>query len=212
MNFLTDLLRRKPIIVQILRFGAIGAINTALDFIILNFVTKTFHIDTGLSLGALNVISFTAAVIQSYFWNKAWAFSESSGLSIFQNFYRLVLVGGLGAIAFAAVVIGAAYNAYNIYFLLILVAFIIMEFILWHAFGLSASGNKSSNQFASFIIVSLVGLLINSAIVVMASKVITPYLEFSINADTIKNVAKILATLVSLVWNFIGYKLIVFKR
>ena len=55
---LTQLLANKPVILQILKFAAIGALNTALDFIILNYVTKAFGVESGLNLGLLNVISF----------------------------------------------------------------------------------------------------------------------------------------------------------
>ncbi len=212
-NKITTLLRNKPVIIQLLRFAAIGSINTALDFVILNYVTKSFDVTSGVTLGILNVISFSAAIIQSYFWNRAWAFAESSGVSVFQNFLRLMFVGGLGFLAFVGVIVGAAYDASNIYFLLILGAFIVIQACLWKAFALSFGQHQGAGtQFATFLIVSLVGLLINSTIVVIASNFITPYLEFTINADTIKNVAKICATAFSLVWNFVAYKLIVFKR
>jgi putative flippase GtrA len=210
----TSLLRSRPVIIQILRFAAIGSINTALDFIILNFITKSLGISSGVALGALSAVSFSAAIIQSYFWNKAWAFAESVNLSVFQNAFRLVAVGGVGFAAFVAVFLGAAKDAAGIYFLYILAAFLISQFILWKAFGMKLGASRSGTgaQFFSFLIVSLVGLLINSVIVVIATHFITPYVNSSINADTIKNMAKIVATLFSLVWNFIGYKLIVFKR
>jgi putative flippase GtrA len=209
---LTVLLQSKPVILQLLRFAAIGALNTALDFVILNYVTKSFEVAAGLELGLLNVISFSAAIIQSYVWNRAWTFAESSG-GLLQNAYRLVLVGGLGFVTFAGVVIGAAAGATSIYFLLVLIGFLAVELTLWKAFSLHfGQAQGAGTQFSVFIIVSLIGLLINSLIVVFASKIIAPYLEQTINADTIKNVAKIMATCVSLVWNFTAYKLIVFKR
>ncbi len=212
-NKITGLLRSRPVIIQLLRFAAIGSLNTALDFVILNYVTKSFDVTSGVTLGILNVISFTAAIIQSYFWNRAWAFAEASNVSLFQNAVRLFTVGGLGLAAFLAVFIGAAYDGINTYFLLVLGAFVLVQLCLWIAFGLRLNAKSgASTQFATFVVVSLVGLLINSVIVVIASNFITPYLEFMVNADTIKNVAKICATAFSLVWNFIAYKLIVFKR
>lgn len=210
---ITAVLRSRPVIVQLLRFAAIGSLNTALDFVILNFVTKSFDVTSGVTLGMLNVISFSAAIIQSYIWNRAWTFAESSGASVFQNAVRLIMVGGLGFLAFASVVIGAAYDASSLYFLMVLGAFVIVEVILWYAFGLKFGGQQGAGvQFASFLIVSLIGLAINSFIVVIATQVITPGLESTANADTIKNIAKILATAFSLIWNFVAYKLIVFKR
>lgn len=216
---ISSILQRRPIVLQLLRFAAIGALNTALDFIILNFITKTFDIQSGIALGVLNVLSFGAAVIQSYFWNKAWAFAQSANMTVFQNFFRLVMVGGLGFAAFLAVFVGAGYDASNLFYLLVLVGFIVIEFILWMAFGLRLNSQGSGgSQFVSFIIVSVIGLIINSAVVVVAVKFsdIGVFAEMinrlNLNADLVKNLAKVAATALSLIWNFIGYKLIVFKR
>jgi putative flippase GtrA len=209
----TELLRRKPVIVQILRFAAIGSLNTALDFVILNFLFKTFEIDTTSELFLINGINFSFAVIQSYFWNRAWAFTESQGLSLFQNAFRLMLVGSLGAFTLLAVFIGLAFDPANTYFLLIFVGLISIELVLWKAFNLKLGQTSSSGiQFLVFVVASALGALINSGILALAAHIITPYLEFTINSDYIKNIAKVIATAVSLVWNFTAYKLIVFKR
>lgn len=211
---LAQLLHEKPVILQLLKFAAIGTLNTALDFIILNYVTKALGIEAGFELGVLNVISFSAAIIQSYLWNKAWAFSSVT-LSPIKSFIRLVVVGGLGFISFLLVIIGAAYAVVDNYFLFILIAFLIAEIIIWYGFGLkliSQQGEHVGKQFLEFVVVSIIGLIINSVIVVIASSYLAEPLSNLINEDTIKNVAKILATCVSLVWNFVGYKLIVFKK
>lgn len=211
---LTQLLASKPVILQILKFAAIGALNTALDFIILNYVTKSFGVTSGLNLGLLNVISFGAAMIQSYLWNRAWTFTASI-VSPLANFLRLIVVGGLGFACFILVFVGGLYGVVDTYYLFVLVVFLIAEILIWYGFGLNLGNDSSSgvgHQFGVFMIVSVIGLLINSAIVVGASIALAPSLTSMINVDTIKNVAKILATLVSLIWNFIGYKLFVFKK
>lgn len=211
---LAQLLARKPIILQILRFAAIGALNTALDFIILNYVTKSFGVTSGVDLGLLNFISFGTAMIQSYFWNRAWTFAESVATPL-QNLFRLILVGGLGFGSFVLVFIGGLYGLMDTYYLVILIVFVVAEILIWYSIGLrliSGSSTSVGHEFGIFIVVSVIGLLINSAIIVLASNALAPSLSSFINTDTVKNVAKILATLVSLVWNFIGYKLIVFKK
>src|SRR5580765_5827519 len=104
---LQQTLARKPIIYQILRFAAIGILNTALDFIILNFVSKTLGIESGLRLGTINVIGFSAAMVQSYFWNRYWAFSQNETADVMKNFWRLLSVGGIGIVGFVAVLVGA---------------------------------------------------------------------------------------------------------
>lgn len=207
------LLSKYPIIYQVLRFGAIGVINTALDFIVLNFLSKLLGINAGNELGALNVVSFSLAVVQSYYWNKYWTFG-SSAISLVNNVRRLILVGGVGSISVLAVLIGAKFSAAPMVYFVILCAFIIAQLSLWIAFKLShgqeSSIQQGSKQFLIFVIVSIIGLLINSILVSVLSTHI-PQNDF-INSDLAKNLAKIVATVASLIWNFVGYKLFVFRK
>src|SRR4051812_47636122 len=98
-NGLEKLLQDKPIILQILRFGAIGVLNTALSFVIYNFVSSALHINAGLKLGEVSIPGFIIATVQSYYWNRNWAFAAGSeGVSLGKNFIRLVAVGALGGV------------------------------------------------------------------------------------------------------------------
>lgn len=194
-----------------LRFGAIGALNTALDFIIYNYISKTLGITSGVELGLLGSIGFIAAIVQSYLWNHAWAFA-SNNVSSFQNAIRLVLVGGLGAVSFLAVVLGAKYQAPPSFYLMILIGFLISEIALWLLFGLSFQNKSVGKEVVAFLLVSIVGLLINSFIISITSHYIVVNYSETVGADSIKNVAKAAATLISLIWNFLGYKLFVFKK
>lgn len=67
-----------------------------------------------------------------------------------------------------------------------------------------------TEQFLQFLAVTLIGLLINGGIVYMITTWLSPM--FGLSAIAWANVAKVVATAVSLVWNFIGYKFIVFKK
>jgi putative flippase GtrA len=80
---------------------------------------------------------------------------------------------------------------------------------------------KGIKDFAQFISVTLVGLLINSGITYIISNFIPSFFGLGIlNAyfapEEIQNLwvlfGKALATGVSLIWNFIGYKFWVFKK
>lgn len=210
---LNQLLAKYPIILQLLKFAAIGVINTALDFLVLNFISKTLNISSGLKLGQVNVVGFVLAVIQSYFWNRYWTFSFEKTVSAWKSFWRLVLMGVLGAIALAAVLFGAKYAAPANYYLIITLMFLVLEVLMWEGFGLSKnpSISQSQNQFMLFFLVSIVGLLINSVLVALLSNY-SPLASQPGYADINKNIAKLAATLVSLVWNFIGYKIFVFKK
>ena len=127
----------------------------------------------------------------------------------------MIVVGGLGFVSFLLVVIGGIYSVVDTYYLFILIVFLIAEILIWYGFNLNLGSDSSvgvGHQFGIFMIVSLIGLLINSGIVVIASMALAPTLSNLINVDSVKNVAKILATMVSLIWNFVGYKLFVFKK
>jgi putative flippase GtrA len=211
---LEALLAKYPVILQLFRFVAIGVLNYSLDTIIFNFISKLAGVQAGSSLGIVNVPGFIAAVIQSYLWNHYWTFSSSQAAGLVKNFIRLFLVGGMGFLAMVLVLIGAKASAQPSFYLIILVTFAIAEIVLWNGFGLRKGGQAafSHREFLIFILVSVIGLLINSLLLAVLSARLDSSAHGQISSDLIKNLAKILATVASLIWNFIGYKLFVFKR
>lgn len=73
--------------------------------------------------------------------------------------------------------------------------------------------NSQKNQvhkFSQFLIVSLIGLIINSSTIFLITSFISPI--FNINPILWANLAKVIATGFSLIWNFVGYKFFVFKK
>jgi putative flippase GtrA len=65
-------------------------------------------------------------------------------------------------------------------------------------------------EFTLFLIVSIVGAAINSAVVYTITSHVHPMFGFS---DRLwLNIANAFATGISLIWNFIGYKFFVFKK
>lgn len=132
-----------PVILQILKFLVTGVLNTFIDFFVLNLLMWATGIYEGTTIFFLNIISFTIAVTNSYFWNKYWTFQEKSKKGI-------------------------------------------------------------PAQFAKFLAVSVVGAIINSSIVYAVTTYIEPL--FGLEKSLWANVAKVAATAVGLVWNFIGYK------
>jgi putative flippase GtrA len=133
---------------QFAKYGLIGVLNTLLDFAVLNLLSYTFHVYSGASLILINVFSFLAANINSYFWNKYWTFQSKN--------------------------------------------------------------KKVAGELLKFFTVSIIGFLLNSAILWFFTTVMEPALGLS--PQIWENVAKLIATGVYIVWNFIGYKLIVFKE
>ena len=137
--------KKIPLLWQFAKFAQVGVLNTAIDFGILNLLIFVTGITSGLSIIPLNAVSFSLAIINSFFWNEKWVFKA-----------------------------------------------------------------KKEANFITFIAVTLIGLAINSGIVYVISTFVPPVFVDSQKLWT--NLAKVLATGVSLIWNFMGYRLVVFKK
>jgi len=79
---------------RFLKFATVGAIGAVVDFAILNLLA--------LGLGwpdlIANAVSFTAAVISNFTWNRLWTFPESRQFNVLGQFgsFAAVNVVGLG--------------------------------------------------------------------------------------------------------------------
>ena len=142
------LARKIPVLAQFGRFFVVGALNTIIDFGVLNLLSRATGIAAGFILGGVNVPGFLVAVMNSYLWNKLWVFKEGSRE------------------LFAA--------------------------------------------FPKFFAVTLTGLLVNSGIVIFFTTYLAPSTALAPNLAL--NIGKALATGVSLLVNFLGYKFFVFQR
>ena len=83
---------------------------------------------------------------------------------------------------------------------------------LWNKFWTfkRESTEKVGKEFLQFLIVTLIGFLINVGIASGIFKMISPLA--GLNADQWAIGAAVVATAVSMIWNFIGYKFIVFEQ
>lgn len=88
------------------------------------------------------------------------------------------------------------------------VSLAIINSFYWNKDWVFASPKKAN--FITFVIITVIGLSINTAIVYILTTFFRPIIVDS--PALWANVAKALATIVSMVWNFLGYKLIVFRR
>jgi putative flippase GtrA len=81
----------------------------------------------------------------------------------------------------------------------------------WNKFWtFKAKKTEATKEFLQFLIVSIIGLLINGGIVYMITTWLKPM--FGLKEEYWANAGKVAATAISLIWNFIGYKFIVFKK
>lgn len=86
-----------------------------------------------------------------------------------------------------------------------------------HSFGLNKfwtfgqkETKKTGQEFAIFLTISFIGLAIHT---IIATGVASALIAKSLFAENISmNIGKLIGVMFSLVWNFIGYKLIVFKK
>jgi len=74
------------------KFGIVGVINTAVDLGIFNLLKFLF----GLSVIISNVVSVSAAIVNSYIWNKNWTFRDKEkNISRQFIFFVILSIGGL---------------------------------------------------------------------------------------------------------------------
>jgi putative flippase GtrA len=85
---------RRPFLEQFGKFVAVGFLNTAIDFSILNFISSTTGITAGFTLGWVNIPGFLFAALNSYLWNKYWVFSSSAKPFVdFPKFFIVTIIG-----------------------------------------------------------------------------------------------------------------------
>jgi putative flippase GtrA len=84
-------------IMQAIRFGAVGGVNTLLDFGILNLLMWITGITGGSGLVLFNAGAFVLASLNSYLMNKGWTFEDESKGSPGQ--YALFLAFSTGGLA-----------------------------------------------------------------------------------------------------------------
>lgn len=82
----------------------------------------------------------------------------------------------------------------------------------WNKFWTFKAGGEGSlfQDFPKFLAVAVVGLVLNSGIVIFVTTYTPPF--FGLNPQTHLNIAKVIATLLVLFWNFLGFKFIVFRK
>jgi len=88
----------------------------------------------------------------------------------------------------------------------------IINSFLWNKFWTFKKGEteKAGKEFLQFLIVSGIGLGVNVGIASLAVNVIGP--QAGISPKVWATVGALIATMFSMVWNFLGYKFIVFKK
>lgn len=106
--------KKIPVVMQIAKFGAVGAFNTFLDWGVVNLLIALTEIAKGAFFSVFAGVGFIVANVGSFFWNKYWTFSskeksaEEKG-NIFQFFIVSIIGFGVkvGIASFMVNIIGA---------------------------------------------------------------------------------------------------------
>ncbi|MBI1888996.1 MAG: GtrA family protein [Candidatus Spechtbacteria bacterium] len=133
---------------QFYKFVLVGMLNTLLDLSVLNALIVMSGISQGWHFSVFKGVSFAAAVVHSYFWNKFWTFGKKE--------------------------------------------------------------NRGAAEFLQFLLVSVAGLAVNVGIASFFVNVIGA--KGGISPQLWANAGALAAIVFSTVWNFVGYKVFVFKE
>lgn len=87
--------RKFLFILQAGRFALVGALNTFIDLGVLNLLIFVSGISVGIFYSVFKGLSFLAAAVNSYYWNKHWTFSKpgNAGAVEFTKFLVTVIIG-----------------------------------------------------------------------------------------------------------------------
>lgn len=83
-------------IYQLIRFGVVGVFNTILDLAILNLLVYLFTVKSPIIFAICKGISFSIALINSYFMNKYFTFIKKERST--KEFYLFIMVSLIGLV------------------------------------------------------------------------------------------------------------------
>jgi len=95
--FIASIIGKKVLaIYQMAKFVLVGALNTMVDFGVLNFLMWVSGIYTGVFYSVFKGFSFLAASTNSYFCNKHWTFEKKEETFARQEYFKFLIIVGIG--------------------------------------------------------------------------------------------------------------------
>jgi putative flippase GtrA len=77
---------------RFLRFAAVGAMGAFVDFGTFNLLVNLIHIPAVWA----SVLSFTAAVISNFIWNRFWTYPDSRTKQVSRQIFQFTIVSVIG--------------------------------------------------------------------------------------------------------------------
>ena len=90
--------RIQPVFFEFGKLLVIGLSNAIIDFGVLNLLILLTYIERGHYFSLFKGLSSIAAIVNSYLWNKVWAFEGSEGEWKKKEFLQFVVVSFIGVI------------------------------------------------------------------------------------------------------------------
>jgi dolichyl-phosphate beta-glucosyltransferase len=94
-----------PIMLQLSKFAAIGILNTAINFGILNLASLFTGVTSGLAVGGYNIPSTIVAATNSFIWNKYWVFKKVESKEVLKEIPKFALVTLVGLIVNSLIIV-----------------------------------------------------------------------------------------------------------
>ena len=83
-----------PPLFQFAKFASVGALNSSIDFGILNILMLVSGVTGGIIFVVFKAISVSLAIVNSYLWNKFWVFqAEGKAAAEFTKFFVVSIIG-----------------------------------------------------------------------------------------------------------------------
>lgn len=170
-----------------------------------------FKLDISRSAGA--VIIFMILTQLGYFT----AYYLRSRIPVFFQFIKFAIIGGmntmldLGILNLLIFISGIAAGVYYSIFKSISFSIAVTSSYFWNKYWTFQDFSRPQlKEIMKFLFVNIIGFIMNVGIASIMVNVVGAPAGFS--AEIWANIGAVSATLVGLFWNFIGMKLIVFKR
>lgn len=109
-RYWSNLLANPKRIERFVKFAIVGAVGAVVDFVVLNIMKLVFE-SIGLGVGwplsmephqiqlvVANSISFSAAVLSNFTWNRLWTFPESRERPLLSQLLQFAIVNVLGLV------------------------------------------------------------------------------------------------------------------
>ncbi len=124
----TDLLANPKRIERFVKFAIVGAIGAIVDFVVLNIMKIAFEaIELGvgwnisvephqIQLVAANSISFSAAVLSNFAWNRLWTFPESRERPLLSQLLQFTIVNILGLVINTVILVVTDRYVFQLFF------------------------------------------------------------------------------------------------